>query len=296
VEDHRPSVSGDFYRDVSPGQYERALPNGIGGSGECTLDALDPGTWYEMQFCASNKMGSGAYSQLLRMQTLPGRPDVPLDVRHESEPRSSVPLAEVNRFDHIGSDERKVEFTVEKGQLIKYVDGRRLVGREGTSGVVTSLKYKAGNKAGHYEVCDQYGCGSDDMPSTAVWKLKEMADTLGVPNNLPEAFCPHCYRNMKWTSSLQDTRSENQWVCGNRCGKDSSKGTAWRWLCARCQISFCTAECSQSKEAATVSVPFAETGKLQSTDIVHMSPGKAKRSPVSKPRTAIEVWGGGTIS
>jgi hypothetical protein len=53
-----------------------------GDTGKALLEGLEPGTDYELQICALNKHGPGLNSHVIRMQTAPGRPDAPADVRH----------------------------------------------------------------------------------------------------------------------------------------------------------------------------------------------------------------------
>jgi len=75
-----------------------------------------------------------------------------------------------------------ISFAIDGRNLIKYVNGRRKVGSEDNSGVITRLRYERGQPA---DVRDQHLWGSRDVPLDVVTKLKEMADSLGVPNNLP---------------------------------------------------------------------------------------------------------------
>jgi len=57
-------------------------PFGIGDKGVTLLEGLEPGTDYEAQVCAANKHGNGLFSHVIRMQTAPGKPDAPTDVKH----------------------------------------------------------------------------------------------------------------------------------------------------------------------------------------------------------------------
>jgi len=92
AEDHRYSASMTFFKDLSEGGPEAAPPGGIGGSGEMTLDGMEPGTEYDVKYRAENQKGFGPMSHVTRVLTAPGRPDVPGKVRHsQAVDRSESP-------------------------------------------------------------------------------------------------------------------------------------------------------------------------------------------------------------
>jgi hypothetical protein len=84
----------------------------------------------------------------------------------------------------VDEDGDSIILAVEDGKLIRYVNGRKLVGENDSSGVVEKLTYQPSRPA---SVRDQYGWGSEDFPLKVVSELKVLADSLGVPNNLPKA-------------------------------------------------------------------------------------------------------------
>jgi serine/threonine protein kinase len=84
----------------------------------------------------------------------------------------------------VDEDGDSIRFAVEDGKLIRYVNGRKLVGENDSSGIVESLTYQPSRPA---SVRDQYGWGSEDFPLKVVSELRYLADSVGVPNNLPKA-------------------------------------------------------------------------------------------------------------
>jgi hypothetical protein len=77
-----------------------------------------------------------------------------------------------------------VSYALEDNHLIMYVNGQRCAGNGDTSGVVTHLIFRPGCPA---DVRTQHGYGNDDFPWLLVMLLKEMADSIGIVHNLPEA-------------------------------------------------------------------------------------------------------------
>jgi hypothetical protein len=85
AQDHAPEISGTIQIDLR----KEGLPRSqIGDKGVALLEGLQPGTDYEAQVCANNKHGNGLHSHIIRMQTAPGRPDAPLDVRHSASAKN----------------------------------------------------------------------------------------------------------------------------------------------------------------------------------------------------------------
>mmetsp|Transcript_165854 Transcript_165854/g.527291 ORF Transcript_165854/g.527291 Transcript_165854/m.527291 type:complete len:1590 (-) Transcript_165854:67-4836(-) len=72
---------------------EIALPGCLGDPGEGMIFGLQPGTEYDVQVRAVNMKGSGEYSQKVRMISLAGKPDRPLNLRHANKTSSARPPA-----------------------------------------------------------------------------------------------------------------------------------------------------------------------------------------------------------
>jgi serine/threonine protein kinase len=84
----------------------------------------------------------------------------------------------------VDEDGDSIKFVVEDGKLIRYVNSKKLVGENDSTGIVEILTYQPSRPA---SVRDQYGWGSEDFPLKVVSELKALADSIGVPNNLPKA-------------------------------------------------------------------------------------------------------------
>jgi hypothetical protein len=93
ADDHKYDVSRTIDLDIAgTGGPERAPPHGIGGTGTCLVEGLEPGTDYDIQVRAKNMHDFGPFSPFLRFQTAPGRPDKPEGVHHGiSEPSGGLP-------------------------------------------------------------------------------------------------------------------------------------------------------------------------------------------------------------
>lgn len=83
-----------------------------------------------------------------------------------------------------------VEYVVENGKLIKYVNGVTKVGGRPNDGVVTQLKWHRELAGWQDCVQDQNGAFSHDFPLDLVFRLRLMADRAGVLNNLPKVTHP----------------------------------------------------------------------------------------------------------
>jgi hypothetical protein len=85
AEDHRIEATGAFVvsfgvnGEAAP---EPAPPHGYGGKGNVTVDGLEPGTEYDIQYRAFNAIGPGLCSHTIHILTAPGKPDAPGKVRH----------------------------------------------------------------------------------------------------------------------------------------------------------------------------------------------------------------------
>mmetsp|Transcript_61909 Transcript_61909/g.112681 ORF Transcript_61909/g.112681 Transcript_61909/m.112681 type:complete len:633 (+) Transcript_61909:94-1992(+) len=87
------------------------------------------------------------------------------------------------RIGYTDKDGDHIEFAIEHGKLIQYINGVRQVGENPDGGVVTKLTYISGRPA---DVRNQEGVGSNDYPKELVYQLASMADRAGVQHNLPK--------------------------------------------------------------------------------------------------------------
>lgn len=96
---------------------------------------------------------------------------------------------EVQRIGYTDPDGDLSEWAIEDGNLIWYMNGQIFKRHGDDSGVVRQLIYKP-----PAQVNDQYGVGHD-LPLAVIAKLKAMADSVGVKNNIPsdvaKAACMH---------------------------------------------------------------------------------------------------------
>lgn len=72
-----------------------------------------------------------------------------------------------------------IEFVLESGHLVQYVNHVKKVGASDTSGIVTKLTIHR-TQTGKYDIRDQGGWGSDDYPASVVVQLHSLARETGV--------------------------------------------------------------------------------------------------------------------
>jgi len=81
--------------------------------------------------------------------------------------------------EYFDNDNDRIKFAIEKGKLIKHVNGKRKVGKDDNTGVVTKLYF-----APPRDVRDQFGWGGI-VPAEKFSELVEIANLARVPHYLP---------------------------------------------------------------------------------------------------------------
>jgi hypothetical protein len=154
-------------------------------------------------------------------------------------------------------DGDKVQFGILENHLIMCVNGYRSAGKGDNTGVVTTLFYRTGQPA---DVRTQWGFGNNDFPWLLVMMLKKMADSINLPNNLPEAPArtPQHSHNLRLARRNKECDicgdSDTMFSCCLDCDFD---------ICLRCfedQASANQAVCTPADDAMALEALFARHG------------------------------------
>lgn len=91
-------------------------------------------------------------------------------------------VCSITEVEYLDNDGDRISFKLEDGQLIKYVNGHRHVGRQDPTGVVQRLRLSPVGQAGPWaaRVEDQHGWGGS-IPMQPLLQLQDLAVRAGVP-------------------------------------------------------------------------------------------------------------------
>ena len=125
-----------------------------------------------------------------RSTKLPEPPAGPVESEACNQAQPALDGKRSGRVEFTDCDGDKIAFAIEGGKLIKYVNGKRLVGENDSSGVVTQIKFTspADIRDQHGWGCADLHAGSADDPADIIQGIMTLADSVAVSHNIPADF------------------------------------------------------------------------------------------------------------